>query len=179
MFQGIPSMMVAGAGVAVTGPGPSWVDSVDPATTDTDAIHRDSSYVHQVNITLSAGTVQKLRVYIKSCDFDGTPWKVALYDNSQVPLVSSTLSLNIADGGAWKEVTVTDTVISSGTYSVCFDGQAGGTTEILYRYKNGTGVTHENDQGCHGGYIAFPNNPMVDNCGGSFDLGGACAVGVY
>jgi hypothetical protein len=129
-----------------------------------------------VSVTLGAGTVQKLRVYVQTVGYNGTSFKIALYDNSLNLVVSpATATLNISDSGAWKEVTVPDTAITAGTYKIAWTALANGG--VAYRYQNGHGTTRLSNQGYHGGFAGFPTNPLVDDSG--FNYSGAEAAGVY
>ena len=160
-------------------PTPAWTDTLDPANADTNGIQFDSADAHIVSITLGAGTVQKLRVYIGTCTYDGTPFKIALYDNSLNLLVSNTsVTVNAADSGTWKEVTVPDTVITAGTYKIAWTALAG-SSDMVYRYQNGNGTTKLSDQTRHGGFSGFPTNPLVDDLGSDFNYPGVEAAGVF
>ena len=160
-------------------PTAAWSNTLDPATADTNGAQVDSAFAHIVSITLGAGSVQKLRVYIGTCSYDGTWLKIALYDNSLNLLVSNTsVTVNAADSGTWKEVTVPDTVITAGTYKISWTALAG-SSGMVYRYQNGNGTTKLSDQSRHGGFSGFPTNPFVDALGSDLSYAGVEAAGVY
>jgi len=153
----------------------SWTDTIDPGTADRDDPHADSALVHVVSITLPATTVQKLRVYIGSVLYNGTGFKVALYDSNDNLITNGSATLNISDSGRWKEIPVTNRNVPAGTYRIAWTAFAGGYFDVRYRYKNGTGTTRLSDQTAHGGYFAFPQNPLT---GTSYTVGGRDAAGV-
>src|SRR5258707_11642348 len=75
---------------------------------------------HVVSMTLPATTVQKLRVWISHVTYDGTDFKVALYDSADNLLRSSSGTLNISDSGTWKEIVIPSRNVSAGTYRLAW-----------------------------------------------------------
>ena len=131
--------------------------------------------VHVVSMTLPTTTVQKLRVWISHVTYNGTDFKVALYDSANNLLRSSSGTLNISDSGTWKEIVVPSRNVSAGTYRVAWAALANGP-DVIYRYKSGTGQTRLSDQNSQGGYFGFPQTPLTDPY--PYSRPGADAAGV-
>ncbi len=121
----------------------AWNDTIDPSTADTNDGQQSSSTLHSVVISLPAGTVSKLRVYIGSVNTYNAPGiKIALYDSSGHLVAQSThaVSLNVGYSNSWLEFNLPITTIAAGNYRIAWMGLSSGTY-MTYRYRNGSGMT--------------------------------------
>jgi len=135
-----------------------WFDSIDPATTDTSFSQGDSGYTFSLQITLSTGGVaKKIRIKFGTIVFDGTGFKIALYDSSGSTLLASTTgTVNIADSNTVKEFAISPVSVTATTYMVAFKAQA--NTGLDYAAKSGTSATAQYD---HPTYASFPASTLA------------------
>ncbi len=121
----------------------TWQDTADPVLSDSDDGQQSSSRVHSTVISLPAGTVSKLRVFIGAdTTYPAPGLKIALYDNSG-HLVTQQLhdvSVPVGYSNSWKELNVPITAIPAGTYRIAWISLSSGNY-LTYRYKNGIGAS--------------------------------------
>lgn len=131
----VPSAKVESGAITLTST--VWYDSISYASTDS-SIDQNLTFVNYgatVNVS-SGGTATKLRVGLGAIVFGSVGFKIALYDSSS-NLVASATSTTGASSDVQREVSITPTVISAGTYYVVWIANSG-AGGVFYKSKSGT-----------------------------------------
>ena len=152
--------------VDLSEPFAEWHDAIDLPFTTNDLVYTNpSNNGVSTSLTLPAGTVTKLRIYISA--ITGTMgMKAALYDGAEALLESDEETASVT---GWLEFTITPYVSAGGTFTIAWQIDVGAGETVTLRF--GTGTPAQLKFGPVS-YAAFPTDPL--GYGGA----GASAVAV-
>lgn len=144
---------------SVTVATPTWQDTFDGASSDGTESVLGSGYARVQPITLTAGTVSKLRIWIETHSTN-VGMKLALYDGSDNLIANGTGTVT---GTGWFEVNVSNTAVSSGAHKIAVNSD-GNATDIQW----GVMVSQPANTSWYNfdtSYAAFPPSTAPSNQG--------------
>jgi len=172
MIKSLPTILTEGSFTA--GAAAAWYDSIAYASADTTINQANNGQaLYTAVASVGGGTADKLRIGLGPIDFDGTGFKIALYDSAGTTLVGSiTSSIGTADSNTLKEFTFSSApTISAADYIVAWEPNSGGFTDNDWAAKSGTTATHAFSPS----YSSFPPSTIS----GTFGNFATVSVGIH